>query len=74
MFCRDPSRRLGAPTCAFVVPGGKSLNGRPALAKALEAVRSHEADALIVAKLNRLSRSSLDFAGLMESARSEGWA
>jgi len=53
---------------------GKSLAGRPALTKALEAVRGHSADALVVAKLDRLSRSLLDFAGLMEQARKEGWA
>ena len=53
---------------------GKSLVGRPALAEALETVRSHEADALVVAKLDRLSRSLLDFASLMESARKESWA
>ncbi len=33
-----------------------------------------EADALVVAKLDRLSRSLLDFAGLMELSRSEGWS
>jgi DNA invertase Pin-like site-specific DNA recombinase len=53
---------------------GKSLNGRRALLKALESVRAHEADALVVAKLDRLSRSLLDFASLMDSARREGWA
>jgi DNA invertase Pin-like site-specific DNA recombinase len=53
---------------------GKSLVGRPALQEALSAVRSHEASALVVAKLDRLSRSLLDFAALMEDARKEGWA
>jgi DNA invertase Pin-like site-specific DNA recombinase len=53
---------------------GKSLVGRPALQEALSAVRSHVSSALIVAKLDRLSRSLLDFAGLMEDAREEGWA
>jgi len=53
---------------------GKSLNGRPALKRALEAVSGGEADALVVAKLDRLSRSLLDFAGLMEDARKGGWA
>lgn len=48
--------------------------GRPALAKALGAVRGGDAGALVVAKLDRLSRSLLDFASLMESARKEGWA
>ena len=53
---------------------GKSLAGRPALQEALNAVRSHRAGALVVAKLDRLSRSLLDFAALMEDARKEGWA
>jgi len=53
---------------------GKALSGRPALAEALEAVRGGVADALVVAKLGRLSRSLLDFAGLMERSRREGWA
>jgi DNA invertase Pin-like site-specific DNA recombinase len=53
---------------------GKSLAGRPALQEALSAARSHEARALVVAKLDRLSRSLLDFAALMEDARTEGWA
>ena len=53
---------------------GKTMARRPALRAALKALRGHEAGALIVAKLDRLSRSLLDFAGLMESARTEGWA
>jgi DNA invertase Pin-like site-specific DNA recombinase len=53
---------------------GKALSGRPALNAALEAVRSGDAGALVVAKLDRLSRSLLDFAGLMEDARTGGWA
>ena len=53
---------------------GKSMAGRPALQEALNAVRSHRAGALVVAKLDRLSRSLLDFAALMEDARKEGWA
>lgn len=52
---------------------GSSLR-RPALREALEAVRSHAAGGLVVAKLDRLSRSLLDFASLMEAGRKEGWA
>lgn len=47
---------------------------RPAVLQALAQLRSHEADALVVSKLDRLSRSLLDFAGLTERARAEGWA
>jgi DNA invertase Pin-like site-specific DNA recombinase len=52
---------------------GKSMAGRPALGSALAAVSGGAADVLVVAKLDRLSRSLLDFAGLMARAQSEGW-
>lgn len=52
---------------------GRSLNGRHALSKAVGAVESGEADALMVAKLDRLSRSLLDFAALMARANKDGW-
>lgn len=51
----------------------KSL-ARPALQEALSVVRRHEAEAVVVAKLDRLSRSVQDFAGLLDSARKQGWA
>src|SRR5450756_2277690 len=44
---------------------GKSLVGRAALEAAIEAVESGRAGVLVVAKLDRLSRSLLDFASLM---------
>lgn len=50
----------------------KDLN-RPAISEALEALDAGEADVLMVAKLDRLSRSVLDFAALMERARRRGW-
>jgi DNA invertase Pin-like site-specific DNA recombinase len=53
---------------------GRSMAGRPGLSAALEAVETGEADALIVAKLDRLSRSLLDFAALMARAQRRGWA
>jgi DNA invertase Pin-like site-specific DNA recombinase len=53
---------------------GKSMAGRPALARALGAVSSGAADVLLVAKLDRLSRSLLDFASLMARSQAEGWA
>lgn len=52
---------------------GKSMNGRPELANALDAVRRGRAAGLVVAKLDRLSRSVLDFAGLMADANKRGW-
>ena len=53
---------------------GKTMKGRPSLEDALRAVQGGRAGALVVAKLDRLSRSLLDFAALMEQARRQGWA
>ena len=44
---------------------GKSLE-RPGLASALERIATHDADGLIVSKLDRLSRSVVDFGTLLE--------
>ncbi|MBI2763513.1 MAG: recombinase family protein [Chloroflexi bacterium] len=52
---------------------GKSMK-RPGIAKALEVLKQGRADTLVVAKLDRLSRSMLDFSGLMERATKEHWA
>jgi len=51
---------------------GKTLN-RPGMKRALAALASGTAGTLVVSKLDRLSRSLLDFATLMEQARREGW-
>lgn len=56
------------------VASGKSLRHRDELGRTLRDLRDHEADALVVAKLDRLSRSVLDFAGVMETATVEGWS
>jgi DNA invertase Pin-like site-specific DNA recombinase len=52
---------------------GRSTRLRPGLASALAAVDAREADGLIVAKLDRLSRSVLDFAQLVCRAQADGW-
>ena len=52
---------------------GKAVTNRPALTAALAAVESGEAGTLVVAKLDRLSRSLLDFAELMARAQRGGW-
>lgn len=73
----DECRRRGwnlLRVCEDAGASAKSLVGRPALAQALVTLRVHDADALVVAKLDRLSRSLLDFAGLMEQSRREGWS
>lgn len=56
------------------VASGKSLRHRTELAATLTDLREHRADALIVAKLDRLSRSVLDFAGVMETAHLQDWS
>lgn len=56
------------------VASGKSVDRRPELARALKVLAAGEAQVLVVAKLDRLSRSLVDFAHLMATARAEGWA
>ena len=51
---------------------GRDCN-RPALTAAITMLQRHEADALVVSKLDRLSRSILDFTSIMARARKEGW-
>lgn len=53
---------------------GRSVVGRQGLASALEDIESGRSSALVVAKLDRLSRSLLDFAQLMDRSRRRGWA
>jgi DNA invertase Pin-like site-specific DNA recombinase len=53
---------------------GKSVADREGLACAVAAVEDGHADALVVAKLDRLSRSLMDFASLMERSRRQKWA
>lgn len=59
----------------FVSDEGYSAKNlsRPGIASALEALRRGDASILVVSKLDRLSRSLLDFATLMDRARREGW-
>jgi DNA invertase Pin-like site-specific DNA recombinase len=52
---------------------GKSMRGRPALAAAIAAVESKEAAGIVVSKLDRLSRSLLDFASIIVRANKAGW-
>ena len=52
---------------------GKTMK-RPRLLEALDALDRGEADVLIVAKLDRLSRSVLHFAEITERAKRGGWA
>jgi DNA invertase Pin-like site-specific DNA recombinase len=51
---------------------GRDCN-RPALGTALNMLRRGQADALLASKLDRISRSILDFAHLMEQARKQSF-
>ena len=55
------------------VSGGKAPHQRPGLAGALDAVQTGQAERLIVAKIDRLSRRFRDAVDLMETAADEGW-
>lgn len=53
---------------------GKSLRGRRDFGRALQVLADGEADVLVVAKLDRLSRSVSDFAAILAQSQAEGWA
>lgn len=54
------------------VASGRSTRRRPGLDRALARLEDG-AEVLVVAKLDRLSRSVIDFAQLVERSRREGW-
>ena len=47
---------------------------RPGVQEALRVLDAGDASALVVAKLDRLSRSMIDFTALMATAQKQGWA
>jgi DNA invertase Pin-like site-specific DNA recombinase len=57
-----------------VTPAPPGSLKRPGVQEALRALEAGEAKALVVAKLDRLSRSMLDFAALMATAQKQSWA
>jgi DNA invertase Pin-like site-specific DNA recombinase len=52
----------------------KSITGRPLLVEALRRLDAKEADVLLAVRLDRVSRSLHDFAGLYERSERKGWA
>lgn len=56
------------------IASGSSMRKRDRLGETLRDLAAGRADVLVVAKLDRLSRSVLDFAGIMETANKEGWS
>lgn len=67
--------RRGWTDVEYVSDDGYSAKSlaRPGITDALERLRTGKAGILVVSKLDRLSRSLLDFAGLMATAEREGW-
>lgn len=55
------------------IASGSSRDHRPALSDALRMIADGEADTLMVSKLDRLSRSVVDFGAIVEDARRGGW-
>lgn len=55
------------------VSSGKTTSGRPGLKRAREACRDGEASGIVAAKLDRLTRSLLDFAQLVQEAERRGY-
>jgi DNA invertase Pin-like site-specific DNA recombinase len=53
---------------------GKDIQGRPVLLEIMDRLDRHEADVLMVAKLDRLSRSVHDFTGIERRATKRGWS
>jgi DNA invertase Pin-like site-specific DNA recombinase len=70
------AERVGRPLLLVLVEtaSGKSVSGRPKLRRALRLIRRGQAGGIIAAKLDRLSRSVLDFAVLLDQARQGGWS
>ena len=52
----------------------KTIEGRPGLTEALDRLDAGEADVLLVLRVDRLSRSVSDFAGLMARAQRKRWS
>jgi DNA invertase Pin-like site-specific DNA recombinase len=66
---------LHGVTLRFAVEtaSGASTKRRPVLAGVLEELANGEADGLVVAKTDRLSRSTLDYLTMLDTADREGW-
>lgn len=72
---RDKAERSGWELLDVVTDtaSGKSMRKRPGLERCLAVLDSGFAEALVVAKLDRLSRSLVDFGHLLERAKAKGW-
>jgi DNA invertase Pin-like site-specific DNA recombinase len=70
------AHRRGWTDVELITDAGQSAatNDRPGLHDALERLQAGQASMLVATRLDRLARSTLGFAQLMESARKQGWA
>jgi len=64
---------VGAEFTDEAVSGSVAPTARPALAQALEMLANGEADALVVAKLDRATRSVADLCQLLDLSDRQGW-
>jgi len=69
-------RRRGWQIVRVIEDAGYSAKDfkRPGVQEAMRALEAGEANALVVAKLDRLSRSMLDFTAVMAKAQKQNWA
>lgn len=69
------AQRRGWTEVEFIEDAGFSAKTlkRPGLVLALDMLKRGDASVLVVSKMDRLSRSLLDFASIMQRAQREGW-
>lgn len=72
-FCKAHGYRLARVEADEAVSGTVPPHKRDGLASALDAVKAGKADGIVVVRLDRLSRRSLDTVTMMERADREGW-
>jgi len=72
----DECQRRGWEIVRLVEDAGYSAKDlkRPGVQEALRVLKDGDAKALVAAKLDRLSRSMIDFTALMSTAQKQGWA
>lgn len=70
----EVGRRGWAPACVVTeVASAKRGSRRPELEAVLDALDRGDADVLVVTKIDRLSRSNLDFFAIRDRAERKGW-
>ncbi len=72
----EECRRRGWQLVEVIEDAGYSAKDlkRPGIRAALETLERRDARGLVVAKLDRLSRSMIDFTAVMAKAQKQGWA